>query len=254
MGIHIYYVNKLRGVGMRRCSGIYQIRNIVNGNLYIGQSINLDNRRRGHFESLRKGNHHNTVLQKAFNKYGEQNLLFEILIYLDADKEILTLFEQRFMDILKPIYNLCPTAGSYLGYHHTAETRKKIGKIGKGRPAWNKGIHTKGKLHTEESKQKMRNIFKNRTEETFKKISQSKIEWHKTHQEQWKEVCEKMANTKAKVYPGVIAPDGTVYPEIRNLHQFAQEHQGISDGSLRNLFRGARSTVCGGWRLHTPSD
>lgn len=60
-------------------SGIYAIVNNVNGKMYIGQSINLEARESEHFRTLKKNCHHNSYLQKSFNKYGESAFEFTIM-------------------------------------------------------------------------------------------------------------------------------------------------------------------------------
>lgn len=75
---------------MEGLSGIYQIRNIINNKVYIGKSVNLNNRKSQHFLSLRKNIHKNFKLQGSVNKHGINNFVFEILeICKDIDtKEI----------------------------------------------------------------------------------------------------------------------------------------------------------------------
>lgn len=51
-------------------SGIYMIKNIANGKVYIGQSQNVYERRKQHFYELDKGVHPNEHLQKDYKKYG----------------------------------------------------------------------------------------------------------------------------------------------------------------------------------------
>ena len=48
--------------------GIYYIKNIVNNNMYIGQSINIKTRFSCHKSALNKNRHYNEKLQKDFNK------------------------------------------------------------------------------------------------------------------------------------------------------------------------------------------
>lgn len=59
--------------------GIYIIKCKANNKVYIGQSIDIKNRIRGHKYALRKGIHSNSHLQNAFNQYGESEFIFEIL-------------------------------------------------------------------------------------------------------------------------------------------------------------------------------
>lgn len=40
-------------------SGIYQIRTLVNGKIYVGSSVNLRARRNRHFSNLRRNEHPN---------------------------------------------------------------------------------------------------------------------------------------------------------------------------------------------------
>ena len=60
-------------------SGIYQIKNTQNGKIYIGQTRDLKLRIYEHLRVLRRGEHHNHYLQRAFNKYGESAFKFSVL-------------------------------------------------------------------------------------------------------------------------------------------------------------------------------
>jgi len=59
--------------------GIYKILNKTNGKVYVGQSVDIKERRDAHFEALRSGRHYNSYLQKSFNKHGEKNFHFEVI-------------------------------------------------------------------------------------------------------------------------------------------------------------------------------
>jgi GIY-YIG catalytic domain/NUMOD1 domain len=60
-------------------SGIYTISNVNNNKIYVGYANDLMRRKHRHFHRLRKKVHENTHLQKAYNKYGKDALVFEIL-------------------------------------------------------------------------------------------------------------------------------------------------------------------------------
>ena len=86
--------------------GIYQIRNIKNNKIYIGSSMDIEQRWKMHKNDLRKNKHINYKLQNDWNKYGENNFVFEILEIDDqATREEISLLEQKYIDALKPHEN-----------------------------------------------------------------------------------------------------------------------------------------------------
>lgn len=58
---------------------IYGIKNNINNQYYIGQTINYKSRVHKHKSDLRLGNHCNSHLQRSYNKYGEEAFTYEIL-------------------------------------------------------------------------------------------------------------------------------------------------------------------------------
>ena len=60
-------------------SGIYAIINKSNGKIYVGQSIDAIDRINHHKADLKRGNHHNIHLQRAWDQYGEESFVFSIL-------------------------------------------------------------------------------------------------------------------------------------------------------------------------------
>lgn len=90
-----------------RC-GIYIIFNTKNGKKYIGSSNNLYVRLKNHIWHLRKGNHINTHLQNAFNKYTEDCFQIGILEYCSESDQLTT--EQKYLDFFYPEYNIQTSA------------------------------------------------------------------------------------------------------------------------------------------------
>lgn len=86
--------------------GIYCIRNLKNGNLYIGSSENIYYRLKRHECDLKKNRHGNQHLQNSFNKYGIENFIGFILERCEINK--LEQREQYWMDFYNPIYNKRP--------------------------------------------------------------------------------------------------------------------------------------------------
>ncbi len=66
---------------------------------YIGRSENIERRRTvGHRNSLRRGDHHNNHLQRAYDKYGEEAVIFTELCQMDdASEEEVREAETRFI-------------------------------------------------------------------------------------------------------------------------------------------------------------
>lgn len=85
-------------------SGIYKITNKINNKFYIGSSKDLIRRKKDHFRLLKKGINHSTLLQKAVNKYGIDNFIFEIIV--ECSEDLLFTIEQKIVDELKPKYNI----------------------------------------------------------------------------------------------------------------------------------------------------
>lgn len=106
--------------------GVYQIKNSVTNELYIGSSCDVKSRWAVHRYRLRHEYTGNSRLQEAWNKYGESCFLFSILQVVN-DKADLIASEQSFIDALKPSYNVAPNAGNNFGINFSAAHRLKIG-------------------------------------------------------------------------------------------------------------------------------
>ena len=170
-------------------SGIYKIENLVNGKSYIGQSSDINDRWRRHRSDLFRDGHENTHLQRAYNKYGEENFKYFILEEIeDIDspfllKSILEEREQHYINLYDwdNLYNMCPVSGSPLGIKRSLEFCKNMSERMKGEnhPMYGirgKDCHNYGKQHSEETKKKISeaNKGKTRSEETKKKIGEAK--------------------------------------------------------------------------------
>ena len=60
-------------------SGVYKITNTINGKFYIGSSYDIEGRWDCHKKCLKGNYHNNPKLQHAWNKYGQNAFIFEIL-------------------------------------------------------------------------------------------------------------------------------------------------------------------------------
>ena len=61
--------------------GIYKLTNKINNKVYIGQSINIENRFQQHKNNCLNENlkDYNTKFYRALRKYGVENFTFEII-------------------------------------------------------------------------------------------------------------------------------------------------------------------------------
>jgi group I intron endonuclease len=103
--------------------GVYMFFNLIDGNFYIGSSINLARRFRIHLNSVDSVK---LPLPLAINKYGPNNFVFLILKYCDRIEDICLGLEQHYLDLYKPKYNLLKIAGSSLGFKHSPEHLAKL--------------------------------------------------------------------------------------------------------------------------------
>lgn len=116
-------------------SGIYAIRNSVNGWAYVGQAVDFDRRWRVHRGDLNKGTHHCRPLQRAWIEHGETAFVFEVIEAIERNKKILDSREQVYLDAAFATglaYNLALTASSCLGMRRSTEARAKMSAAMKG--------------------------------------------------------------------------------------------------------------------------
>ena len=183
--------------------GVYQIKNIITGDYYIGSSSILRKRLNNHRSALSRNCHENTRLQRAWNKYGEQAFEFTIILLCGIKHKLY--FEQGFLDLFKPTYNMSVCATAVMqGRHHNTEAKRKIGAARKGElnPMFGRRLngelnHRFGKHCSEETKRKIgeANTGRHPSEETRRKLSEATTgernpNFGKRHT---KETCAKMS-------------------------------------------------------------
>lgn len=143
-------------------SGVYEIVNLVNGKRYIGSSKNIFKRFCEHKKALLKNKHHSIALQRAWNKYGESNFQFNVILFCSVENNLRK--EQEIIDALCPEYNIAKnTKAPMLGRNHSQETISKM-----------KLVHT-GMTYSLETKKKIsrNNLGKKLSNETKIKISEA---------------------------------------------------------------------------------
>lgn len=215
-------------------SGIYQIINLINNKRYIGSAYDLNSRCGRHFIDLKKNQHYNLILQRAYNKHGKENFKFEILLY--CDKKDLIFFEQRAMDSFnkKELYNIRTRAENNEGLKHTEEIKKEmsIRFKGKNNPMYGSHPSTEtiqklknrkpsmlGKNHSEESKKKIGESSKNRVPSTVTRLKMSISRIGKIHSEE----------TKRKIsesHKGLNNPNYGKHPSLETINKLKESRKG----------------------------
>jgi group I intron endonuclease len=107
--------------------GIYRIRNLINGKVYVGSSQNIEQRWRQHRRALQKHRHHCRHLQRAWRRYGSEAFAFEVL--KKSEIADLVRHEQEVLDETpaKLRYNEGPCVWPPMrGRVHTNRTKEKL--------------------------------------------------------------------------------------------------------------------------------
>jgi group I intron endonuclease len=186
-------------------TGIYKITNRVNQKFYIGQSKDIEKRWKDHKQE--KSRKQNTILQRAFAKYGIENFDFEVL--QECTKEELNELEVKYIAEFKAQgkaeYNIAEGGyGDPLKYKTEEELeiiREKVraANIGKKLSEEHKrkiGESQTGKKVSDEAKRKISigNTGKKRSEETKEK---HKIAMNNRSEEEKEKTLEKMRKSYA---------------------------------------------------------
>jgi group I intron endonuclease len=133
-------------------SGIYCIRNLVSGHIYVGASVNIYQRWHTHKNCLKNNCHHSGKLQASWNEHGSSAFLFDVLEFVPVHS--LLLREQHWMDTLN---STCPTNGMNIKTSRGSWTAPRTPEHCAKMSAANKG-----RKHSPESRENMSRAAKKR--------------------------------------------------------------------------------------------
>jgi len=105
-------------------SGIYGID--ICGITYIGSAKNFIKRFERHLGGLKKNNHHNIILQRAFNKHGIDNVKFFIIEEIPYEKKIILEREQFHIDKTKERGRCANLSGASFGDTKTGHPNREL--------------------------------------------------------------------------------------------------------------------------------
>lgn len=133
-------------------SCVYTITNLINNKIYVGSTIiYYKDRCRAHLYYLRDNKHNNKHLQRAYNKYGKENFIFEVLE--ECSESICRYIEQYWINMLNSTnrnfgYNiLSSTTNSRLNIKHSEESKKKMSQNSNLKHVWTKEIRELASLN-----------------------------------------------------------------------------------------------------------
>jgi len=134
--------------------GVYFIINSIDNRFYVGSAARgFRQRFNDHVATLRGNKHKNIILQRFWDKYGEDSLIFVAVECVDSPKDAIVL-EQHYLDLFwgtENLFNINPNAESPLGQKMTPEQRaankrlmsdpernKRVSELMKSRPLTDK--------------------------------------------------------------------------------------------------------------------
>ncbi|GAK59095.1 transcriptional regulator, ArsR family [Candidatus Vecturithrix granuli] len=90
-------------------AGVFQIKNLVNGKIFLGSGLDVQGILNRHRSQLKFKSHRNKALQQDWNEYGPEQFSCEVLEYLESNDDPgydargdLTVLEELWLEKLQP--------------------------------------------------------------------------------------------------------------------------------------------------------
>lgn len=99
-----------------RPMGVFEIKNMVTGKVFIGSSINLDAIFNRHKFQLKQGGHPNKELQQDWNRYGPENFTYSILGELEPVDDLSFNYKED-LQVLEALWHEKLQPYQEKGYH-----------------------------------------------------------------------------------------------------------------------------------------
>jgi len=112
---------------------IYRVTNIINGKIYVGQTVQtLEYRKNSHFNESKRSRFY---FHQAIIRYGQKNFIWTILEHCDSKEELDEMefhYIKQYNSFRPGGYNLTYGGDGTLGLIPNEETRNKMSKASKG--------------------------------------------------------------------------------------------------------------------------
>ncbi|MGH0371744.1 NUMOD3 domain-containing DNA-binding protein [Sinorhizobium meliloti] len=135
--------------------GVYALRHLETGSVYVGGSSNVPTRKFSHLYKLARGKHENSTIQALYDASPSGNNAFECAMIECCNRDDLVKREQFWIDTLKPDLNRGKSnighkvfseeskarmsmlrtgeGNAFYGRHHTAETKARLSALNRGK-------------------------------------------------------------------------------------------------------------------------
>lgn len=108
-------------------AGAYLCINLINGHIYVGSASKncMYRRYTAHLNNAKGGS---VLVNRAVKKYGLENFAFVVIETTSEvnNKEEILRIEQKYIDFIKPIYNIAKIAGSILNLKWSLESKLRL--------------------------------------------------------------------------------------------------------------------------------
>lgn len=221
---------------------LYQIRNVLDGKRYVGQTlVSTKQRWAQHKSDLKYNRHKSGHLQNAWNKYGESAFVFEVITYATTKKELNMLEAETIKanNLLNDQFGYNIKAGGD-NKLQSSQTKLKLSKT-KRPNGWPDVISPTGKLY----KIFALKTFCDEHDLTYSvmyKMLHKKCRHHKGWHLKETDLTlstndYRAQKIKHKQYPSIKDPNGIVYNGIINLKGFCKK-MGLHSWHIRDVMYG----------------
>lgn len=234
--------------------GIYAIRNLTTGKVYVGKSINIETRFYGHKAMLRseiRSKDCNRYLYNAFKKYGEDDFIFEILEeVVNPTEDKLTNLELSWMVTLQSTnkefgYNLRMDSSTQCFVHE--DTRKLISEnnTGEKNPNYGNSWSDEQKQKASEIAIRLHKSGVYSGEETLRKHSERSSKFWKENPEK-KKIMAKKVSEKKTIYKFLqYSKDGDFIKEWSSMLEIIKDNPEYHDKAIYGCCSGTKKSYKG---------